>query len=209
MPFMFSHDEVWLAIDSLAMQNDMSVSRLARNAGLDPTTFNKSKRKSPDGRLRWPSTESLSKIMVATGTDIDDFAALVAQVGGGYGISVGRLEQQGFAESSDFDKAASCQIPLLGLAQAGSGGFFDETGLPYGPEQTSWTYVSDNPEDFYSKNISGSQRLLNGNTLICDGPAGYFFEVTPDSEIVWEYNHGSQVFRVDRYCFDPETVNKR
>ena len=74
---MFSHAQVWSAIDALAQRNDMSVSRLARNAGLDPTTFNKSKRTARDGRLRRPSTESLSKIMTATGIDFDQFALLM------------------------------------------------------------------------------------------------------------------------------------
>ena len=68
---MFSHAQVWSAIDALAQQNEISVSRLARIAGLDPTTFNKSKRTAQDGRLRWPSTESLSKIMAATGMEFD------------------------------------------------------------------------------------------------------------------------------------------
>ena len=75
---MFSHSQMWSAIDALAQNHDMSVSRLARNAGLDPTTFNKSKRMAGDGRLRWPSTESLSKIMAVTDTSIDAFAALVS-----------------------------------------------------------------------------------------------------------------------------------
>ena len=78
---MFSHRQVWLAIDALAQQHDMSVSRLARNAGLDPTTFNKSKRQSADGRLRWPSTESLAKIMQATNTSLEEFTNLMLEDG--------------------------------------------------------------------------------------------------------------------------------
>ena len=74
---MFSHKQVWSAIDALAQQKDMSVSRLARNAGLDPTTFNKSKRQGSDGRLRWSSTESLHKIMEVTGISLNQFVDLV------------------------------------------------------------------------------------------------------------------------------------
>jgi len=83
---MFSHSRVWAAIDALAQQNDMSVSRLARNAGLDPTTFNKSKRTANDGRLRWPSTESLSKIITATGIRFEQFAELMGRDNAGYPV---------------------------------------------------------------------------------------------------------------------------
>ncbi len=69
----------------------------------------------------------------------------------------------------------------------------------YGPEAPSWTYVADSPSDFYADHISGAQRLSNGNTLICSGTDGLFFEVTPAGEIVWRYDYGAEVFRVTRY----------
>jgi len=47
-----------------------------------------------------------------------------------------------------------------------------------------WSYTAPN---FYSFNISGAQRLPNGNTLITEGTQGRVFEVTPDKAIVWEY----------------------
>ena len=68
---MLSHDQIWAAIDSLAARYGMSASGLAKKAGLDPTTFNKSKRVSPDGRQRWPSTESVAKVLEATGATLD------------------------------------------------------------------------------------------------------------------------------------------
>ena len=74
---MLSHDRVWAAIDALAERYSLSVSGLAKRAGLDSTAFNKSKRLSADGRPRWPSTESLAKIMEATGASLDEFMALV------------------------------------------------------------------------------------------------------------------------------------
>ncbi len=61
------------------------------------------------------------------------------------------------------------------------------SGYRYGPENPVWIYIADNPGDFYSSFLSGAQRLPNGNTLICDGPRGVFFEVTPGKETVWEY----------------------
>ncbi len=70
------------------------------------------------------------------------------------------------------------------------------SGSAYGPEAPLWSYVADNPNDFYADHISGAQRLPNGNTLICDGVHGIFFEVTPQGEVIWRYDYGGDVFRV-------------
>jgi Arylsulfotransferase (ASST) len=61
------------------------------------------------------------------------------------------------------------------------------SGESFGPTEPKWTYTAPTPTDFYAKNISGAQRLPNGNTLVCDGPSGVFFEVTSDGETVWSY----------------------
>ena len=61
-----THGQVWMALDRLAERAGMSPSGLAKRSGLDPTTFNKSKRVTADGRERWPSTESISKALAAT-----------------------------------------------------------------------------------------------------------------------------------------------
>jgi len=101
-----------------------------------------------------------------------------------------------------------------------------DPGTPFGPDQPIWIYQADNPTDFYSGNISGSQRLPNGNTLICSGANGILFEITPDSDVVWEYinpvtNNGileqgqplggktNSVFRCYRYTSDyPGLIGK-
>ena len=62
-----------------------------------------------------------------------------------------------------------------------------EAGQPFGPAAPTWEYTAPEKKDFYSNFISGAQRLPNGNTLICEGASGTFFEVTPDNEIVWRY----------------------
>jgi hypothetical protein len=72
----------------------------------------------------------------------------------------------------------------------------------YGPSAPTWTYNADSPTDFYAADISGAQRLPDSNTLICDGPNGYFFEVTPAGDIVWDYGYEGHVFRVTRYATD-------
>lgn len=73
---MLTHSKIWTAIDALADRNHCSPSALAKKAGLDSTTFNPSKRISNAGKLRWPSTESLAKILHVTGTSLEDFAEL-------------------------------------------------------------------------------------------------------------------------------------
>jgi hypothetical protein len=89
-----------------------------------------------------------------------------------------------------------------------------ESGLPFGPAAPAWTYQGSPMSDLYAERISGSQRLLNGNTLICDGPGGRFFEVTAGGDTVWEHEPGSDVFRVERYGLtytglDPQADSSR
>jgi len=111
---MLSHRAIWDGIDALARRHGHSVSALAKLAGLDATAFNVSKRISKDGRERWPSTESISKILEATGESFDSFL-------GGAGAFM-QIPQQRMMRT----------VPLLGLAQAGAGGFFDNAGFPAG-----------------------------------------------------------------------------
>ena len=110
------HDDIWRGIDTLAAEHGLSPSGLARKAGLDPTSFNLSKRRTLDGRLRWPSTESLSKVLQATGARLEEFTALVS---GARALPEARVKSRS-------------RIPLIGLAQAGAEGFFDDGGYPAG-----------------------------------------------------------------------------
>lgn len=88
-------------------------------------------------------------------------------------------------------------------------GSYELTDLNYGPDEPIWKYVADPPESFYASYISSSQRLRGGNTLICAGPQGYFFEITREGEKIWDYTNtqppvNNQVFRVDcYYLFTP------
>ncbi len=76
-----THAGVWQAIDRLAEKHGMSVSALARRAGLNATTFNKSKRTSKEGKPRWPSTETVAKVLEATGETFAEFVVLVGSAG--------------------------------------------------------------------------------------------------------------------------------
>lgn len=157
---MFTHKQVWQAIDELAQQNNMSVSRLARNAGLDPTTFNKSKRQSTDGRQRWPSTESLAKIMQATNTNIETFTGFMRPGGAQFIEQFTMLQQQqGFAEPSSPQFALANSVPLLGMAQAGSGGFFDGSGVPAGDDWDAVDFPQASNDSIYALEISGDSMM--------------------------------------------------
>ena len=109
------HEDVWRALDTLAAENGLSASGLARRAGLDPTTFNVSKRKTPDGRARWPGTESLAKVLDTTGASLEMFSRLVAG-------------ERAIASQTQVPR----RIPLIGMAQAGGEGYFDDGGYPVG-----------------------------------------------------------------------------
>ena len=113
---MLSHDQIWVALDRLAARAGLSPSGLAKRAGLDPTTFNKSKRVTSDGRERWPSTESIAKALAAAESSMETFVRLI-----GDGAGDGR------------------SVPLLGFALAGASGAFDESGFPSGK---GWTEVA-------------------------------------------------------------------
>jgi phage repressor protein C with HTH and peptisase S24 domain len=135
---MLTHSQIWRAIDALATRHGMSPSGLAKLAGLDPTTFNKSKRGTANGKLRWPSTESLSKILAATGASLEDFVALV-----GESLRTGRTRM----------------VPLIGMAQAGAGGHFDDAGFPAGSgwEDIAFPEIAD--EHCYALEITGDSML--------------------------------------------------
>jgi len=136
---MWTHENIWHAIDRLAAAFGYSASGLAKQAGLDPTSFNKSKRFSSDGKPRWPSTESISRVLEATGAKMSDFLSL--------------MDPDDELSSGSIKKGF---IPLLGFAQAGSKGFFDEDGYPKGD---AWDEIkfpeNDRGEGSYGLEISG------------------------------------------------------
>ena len=137
---MLTHNQIWHAIDSLAARHGLSASGLAKLAGLDPTTFNKSKRGGANGKLRWPSTESVSKVLAATGASLDEFVALIGRDG-------------------SLRRSFSRAVPLLGMAQAGSHGFFDDAGFPVGAgwDEIPFPEVAD--EHAYALEIAGESML--------------------------------------------------
>jgi phage repressor protein C with HTH and peptisase S24 domain len=111
---MFTHDQVWHGIDRLARERGLTASGLARRAGLDPTTFNPSKRVTKQSKPRWPSTESLAKILSATETSLDDFVALMAD------------------RPLNAAPVTSHRLRCIAMDQAARPELFDESGFPVG-----------------------------------------------------------------------------
>lgn len=130
---MLRHRDIWTGIDRLAARAKLSPSGLARRAGLDPTSFNMSKRLNPQGKPRWPTTESIAKILDATHTTLADFVALVGPAAG----------------------PAGRRYPMIAFARAGAEGHLDDAGLPTG---SGWGEVAGpdvGDESAYALEITG------------------------------------------------------
>jgi phage repressor protein C with HTH and peptisase S24 domain len=123
---------------------------LAKRSGLDPTTFNKSKRITPDGRARWPSTESVAKALAATGVSVESFVSLIADSTGG-----------------------AQAVPLIGFAEAGAGGYFDDGGFPVGKGWDEIAFPAVTDEHAYALEISGEsmQPAYRDGDVIIVSPA--------------------------------------
>ena len=136
---MLSHDQIWSALDAIAAQSGLTPSGLARKAGLDPTAFNRSKRMASDGRPRWPSTESIAKVLDATGASLDEFMALI--------------ERHGKYKTAR-------NLPLLSFSQAGNDGFFDDGCLPLGNKWDEVAFPDMSDGQVFALEISGNSLLL-------------------------------------------------
>lgn len=157
---MFSHSDIWVAIDRLAKSAGYSTSGLARKAGLDPTAFNKSKRLSPEGKPRWPSTESLAKILSVTNVTMNDFITLI--------------EVETYV-STVASPTITKAIPVIGYTQAGSEGYFDDAGYPLGEgwdsvELPGFTPIDDST---YALEVTGNsmEPLYREGDIIVVSPA--------------------------------------
>ena len=148
---MLTHAQIWAALDRLAARAGLSPSGLAKKSGLDPTTFNKSKRITPDGRARWPSTESVAKSLAATGVSVEQFVSLITEGA----------------------PAPARAVPMIGLAQAGGAGFFDEHGFPAGKGWDEIAFPAVEDEHAYALEISGDamEPAYRDGTVILVSPA--------------------------------------
>ncbi len=151
---MLRHADIWRAIDSLAAKYGMSASGLARHSGLDPTTFNKSKRITREGKRRWPSTESVSKILESTGATMAEFIALI---------------------SEENAAALAQRVPVIGYAQAGEAGYFDDAGYPAGSGWDEVLFPQIGDPNAYALEVSGDSMqpvYRDGDVIIVSPSAG-------------------------------------
>jgi len=148
---MLTHPQVWGAIDRLAARYGYSPSGLAKKAGLDPTSFNKSKRITPEGRPRWPSTESVAKVLQATGATIDEFISLLTKK----------------------ERKPKRPVPLIGFAEAGSGGYFDDGGFPVGSGWDEIMFPNVDDDNAYALEVSGNsmEPLYRKGDILLVSPA--------------------------------------
>ncbi len=183
---LFSHSQIWQAIDRLAEANGMSASGLARAAGLDATAFNKSKRATPHGRARWPTTESIAKCLAATRTGLNEFAGLV-----------------------DGTQRA---VPCISMTRSGASDLFDEAGRPAGDgwNRTNLSGIDD--PSAYALNISDDTMkpvYRDGDTIIVSPAAS----VRPGDRVVVKTRDGELLARrllrdtgatIELACFNPQ-----
>ena len=151
---MLTHSEIWKAIDTLARTYGLSPSGLARKAGLDPTTFNKSKRITREGKARWPSTESVSKVLRATGASLEEFVAYI---------------------SGDGTNKVVQRVPVIGYAQAGKEGFFDDAGFPVGNGWDEVEFPNVGDPNAYALEVAGESMepvYRDGDVVIVSPAAG-------------------------------------
>jgi len=154
---MLTHEQIWRAVDRLAATFGYSPSGLAKQAGLDATSFNKSKRLGPDNKPRWPSTESISRILNATGATMSEFISLVD-------------------DDENINKPRG--IPVIGFAQAGRQGFFDEQGYPAGDswDEVEFPEFKISDKDTYALKITGDsmEPLYRKNDVLVVSPKSSF-----------------------------------
>lgn len=127
--------DLWNGLDRLAARKGFTASGLARQAGLDATAFNKSKRIAADGKPRWLSMESLARVLDVTGATLDDFAVLADP------------------------KTAGRTIPVIGFAKAGQDGYFDDDGFPIGEKWDDVRFPGLGPEAGYALEVAGDSML--------------------------------------------------
>jgi phage repressor protein C with HTH and peptisase S24 domain len=144
---MLTHAQIWTALDRLAARSGLSASGLAKRAGLDPTTFNRSKRITPDGRARWPSTESIAKALAATGTNVETFVELITENA----------------------RKPTHAIRAIGFAEAGNGRHLDDGGLPVGNGWDEIPFPAVADEHAYALEVSGDSLqpfYRDGDTIV-------------------------------------------
>ena len=161
---MIRQEQIWGALDKIAEDNGLTHSGLARLAQLDPTTFNRYKRTTNQGKPRWPSTESISKVLSVANVTFQEFAQLVDGNGAG-------------------------RVPVIGFAQAGNRGFFDDAGYPVGGAWEDITFPALHDPTAYGLRISVDSMapVFRDGDLIVVSPAS---NIRPQDRVVVKTTSG-------------------
>lgn len=173
---MLTHQRIWGAIDALAECHQLTPSGLAKKSGLDPTTFNKSKRMTSEDKPRWPSTESVAKILHATGSSLQEFVGLISS-------------------QKNSIKSSHHPLPMIGFAEASEEGSFDDGGIPTG---TNWKRIH-LPEiedtDAYALEVTGStmEPLYRAGDVLVISPNA---EINPQDRIVIKTTDGQMLAKI-------------
>ena len=193
---MFTHKQVWAAIDTIAGRYGFSASGLAKRSGLDPTSFNPSKRLGPDNRPRWPTMESINRVLDASGASVEEFTDLLS----------GRKGQPPKRK----------QIPLIGFAKAGKGGFFDDSGFPAGNGWDEIDVPGITDQNAYALEITGDSMMpvyREGDTIIISPSAtvrkGDRVVVrTADGQVMAKILQRQSARSIELASFNPDHTNK-
>lgn len=169
---MFSHAQIWQALDKLAEVNGLSASGLARAAGLDATSFNKSKRATPNGRPRWPTTESVAKCLDATRTSLEDFAGLL------HGMPPSRRN-----------------LPRIDLDRIGENDLLDSAGHPSGDGWDEVSILRVDDKHAYALTITGNAMMptyRDGDTIVVSPGSS----LKPRDRVVFKTTGGECLIRL-------------
>lgn len=153
---MMRHDDLWRALDTLAAEHGLTPSGLARAAGLDPTSFNPSKRITAAGRPRWPGTESLAHVLDITGLSLEAFARLA---GGQHPLAPA-------------PRATRSRLRLSPLSHLDQPGMFDGAGLPSGRHWDHWDMPGPADADLYAVTLDTAlfEPVFRAGTILMVSP---------------------------------------
>ncbi|MBL4731684.1 MAG: helix-turn-helix transcriptional regulator [Rhizobiaceae bacterium] len=186
---MLTHEQVWAAIDALAEKKQLTASGLARNSGLDPTSFNKSKRHTSNGRKRWPSTESVAKALEATQVTMSEFVEFAEDAGA-------QKSPSSKMPAGNYPMPASQHVPMLGVSQVGgAGGFFDSGGYPAGQDWDEIHFPAEDQNSIYALEVSGDtmQPLYEEGVMLIVAPGA---SVRKGDKIVFKTKSGEILAKV-------------
>lgn len=201
---MLTHKQVWDGIDRLAARYHLSASGLAKRAGLDPTTFNKSKRITKQGKPRWPSTESVAKVLEATGADMLEYVGLMdSSAGRAAGaalrlksLALGQIEKPGVLDSSGFPIGDAWEeVDFPGLDDANVFAIEIDSDSAY-PSCRSGDLIVVSPGSSIRRSDRVMARLRDGTFVL-----GVLLRKTAQKVVIQRWTTGS-----DEQSFDADKV---